>query len=159
MEIVLIAAMANNYVIGNHGEIPWHISEDLKRFKHLTLDHPVIMGRNTYESIFRRLSGSLPRRTNIVISTTLSSPTNILLVRNLDEALALAEERDTTSFVIGGERVYQEAIAVAQRLELTQLYSSFSGDAYFPRFDLCDWREFSRDKRESYDFVTYLRNS
>lgn len=158
MKLVLIAALANNYVIGNQGEIPWYIPEDLRRFKDLTLNHPVIMGRNTYDSILKRLHKPLPKRTNIVISTTLSPQSDMLIARDLDEALTIAETRDLdVSFVIGGERVYREAIDRAHRLELTELYSSYGGDAYFPRFDLCEWREFAREKRLTYDFVTYVR--
>ena len=99
MKITLIAAISENNVIGVEGKVPWHIPEDMKRFRELTLEHPAIMGRKTYESIPDRFR-PLPKRKNIVMSKSLNPKEGIYIARNVDEALVLAEEKD--SYVIGG---------------------------------------------------------
>ena len=103
MSLILIAAVSDNDVIGLNGKVPWYIPEDMKRFKELTLNHPVIMGRKTYESIPDN-SRPLPKRKNIILSRTLNHGDGIYIARNIEEVLALTENQD--SYVIGGRKIY-----------------------------------------------------
>lgn len=157
MDIALIAALSENHVIGNKGKIPWHIPEDLQRFKRLTLYHPVIMGRKTYESIIAALGKALPKRKNIVISSQKLKSEGITVVRTLDEALAHAQ--DTVCYIIGGERVYREALPRATRLELTHVRGNYEGDAFFPRFNVSEWNKSQSAMQQEYEFATYTRKS
>jgi dihydrofolate reductase len=135
VRISLIVAASTNNVIGVHGGMPWHLSEDLKRFKSLTLGKPVIMGRKTHESIGRALSG----RTNIVLSSNpdYESPGCEIATR-LDQALAYAGESDEV-MIIGGADVYQAFLPMAERIYLTRVRASVDGDARFPDLDPDDW--------------------
>ena len=161
MSVTLIAAVSDNNVIGLKGGIPWHIPEDVRRFKGLTLNHPVIMGRKTYESLPEKFR-PLPQRKNIVISNSLSSGDGIYVARNIDKALELAENVD--SFVIGGEKVYRMFLPIAERLEITRVHRDFEGDRFFPEVDYEEeWDLFSEERGVSenkgiqYSFLTYLR--
>jgi len=137
-DISIIAAISRNRVIGLRGKIPWHLSEDLKRFKTLTEDHPVIMGRKTYESLEKALFGRL----NIVISKNQNfNPLGIIAVNSLKEALEIAcfwDEKEI--FIIGGGEIYQQAIALTNRIYLTILDQNFIGDTFFPELDPKVWR-------------------
>ncbi len=167
-EIILIAAVAANNVIGQNGELPWRISEDMKRFKDLTMGHPVIMGRKTYESIFERLRKPLPGRRNIVLSTREDYRLDgVEVVGSLEDALALVERNprlefeENSIYVIGGASVYAAAMSFASKLEITQIDKSYIGDVYFPMVDKSLWTEMIRlDKwndLDKYSFVTYGR--
>jgi dihydrofolate reductase len=156
--VALIAAVAANGTIGLGSHLPWRLPEDLRRFKALTLGHPVIMGRRTWESIGR----PLPGRTNIVVtrSTRFAAP-GALIAHTLDEALATAAAADEV-FVIGGGELYRAALPLAQRLLLTEIRREFAGDAFFPAFDRAAFPETSRQPQPAvdgleYDFVEYLR--
>lgn len=157
MRVHLIAAVAKNGVIGAGGKMPWHLSEDLKRFKRLTLGHPVVMGRKTWDSLGR----PLPGRENIVVSRSATSLPGAIVARSLDEALARCAGAGD-AFVIGGGEVYAQALPRADVLDLTLLGRAFEGDARFPAFDPADWRETAREERVApdgmpYAFVTYER--
>jgi dihydrofolate reductase len=134
MKISLIAAMTRKGVIGNNNQLPWHIPEDLKRFKALTLGHPIIMGRKTWESLGR----ILPGRQNIVISRNreFKTPENVLLFLNLSEALAFCQSQKTPRcFIIGGGEIFKQALEspkLVNELFITWVESDISGDAYFP---------------------------
>lgn len=131
----VIAAVADNLAIGRKGEIPWRISADLRRFKALTMGHPVIMGRRTFESIGR----PLPGRLNIVVTGTMqSAPAGVALCRSLKEALGRADaESELEAAVIGGAALYREALQAASRLEITRVrLSPEDADAFFP-----EWRD------------------
>jgi len=159
MEVVLIAAVAANGVIGRDGEIPWHHPADLKRFKRLTTGHPVIMGRVTYEGIRADLGGPLPDRTNIVLTRgDLAGEDDVVVADGIEAAMAAAAEtgRDTV-FVAGGAAVYRAFLPRADRLELTELTAAHEGDTYFPEWDRGEWVERSRESHEAFDFVTYVR--
>src|SRR3989344_646152 len=104
MDLTLIVAISNNNVIGNNGKIPWRISEDLKRFRELTINHPVIMGRKTYDSFPEKFK-PLPRRKNIILSKSLDEKENIYVARTIEDALELTEGQDP--YVIGGKDIYQ----------------------------------------------------
>ena len=135
-ELVLVAAMARGRVIGRDGDMPWHLPADLAHFKALTLGHPVLMGRRTFESIGR----PLPGRTNIVISRTRPQlPDGVELAAGLEEGMRLAADASQL-MVIGGGQIYAEALPLAQRLELTLIDAEIDGDTFFPAFDPQDWR-------------------
>lgn len=151
MTVTLLVAMARDGLIGAEGRLPWHLPADLKRFRRLTLDHPIIMGRRTYESIGRPLD----RRTNIVLSRSLiKPPPGRLLARSFDEALALAaasggERAPEEVFVIGGAAVFRAALPVAGRIDRTIVEGDWSGDVFFPNdaFDPRQWRVVHRETR------------
>jgi dihydrofolate reductase len=137
--VTLIVAMAKNRAIGKDNALPWHIPEDLKRFKALTMGHPIIMGRKTFDSIGR----PLPGRRNIVISRnrTLAIP-GVDVAGSLEEALA-ACSAEPELFVIGGEQIYAQALVHADRIEMTEIEQAVDGDAFFPPIDDAMWIETS----------------
>lgn len=154
--IHLIAAVAENGIIGKDGGIPWNIPADLAHFKALTLGQTVIMGRRTYESIGR----PLPGRQNIVVSSTLQSLEGCSVAGSLQEALELAGETGGEIFVIGGARLYEEALPLAQQLDLTLVAGKPEGDTWFPAVDWVSFREVERVACESVpgcQFVTLVR--
>ena len=140
--IAIIAAVARDGVIGADGAMPWRLATDLRRFKALTLGHPVVMGRRTFESIGR----PLPGRTNIVISRrTDFAPEGTIVVGSLEAALgearhAAAADRRDTVFVIGGGEVYRAALPYADRLLVTHVDAEPAGDTRFPDIDPTDWK-------------------
>lgn len=145
MKIALIAAVAANGVIGVDNRLPWHLPEDLREFKRITLGKPVIMGRKTYQSIGR----PLPGRTNIVLTRQVGwRADGVRVVADLDAALALArelvDEADGEAVVIGGEQIYRQALPLADRLYLTLVDRVVAGDTRFPELDSDAWREVSR---------------
>ena len=164
--IVLLAAVANNGVIGRDNALPWRLSTDLKRFKALTLGKPVVMGRKTYLSIGK----PLPERTNIVITRDKNFRTQGVMVANsvdaaLDMARAEARRQDAGEImVIGGTEVFEQTMALADRLEITHVHARPEGDVYFPAIDPKLWRETARSEQPasprddaSVSFVTYER--
>lgn len=130
MIISLIAAMATNRVIGSKGRLPWHLPEDLARFRRLTWGHPIIMGRITYEGIGR----PLPGRTTIVISRQTDYPLpDCIVTHGIDGALAAARATGTDEvFICGGGQVYRELLPLAHRIYLTVVQESPAGDTFFP---------------------------
>jgi dihydrofolate reductase len=158
MNIVIIAALSTNGVIGNHGQIPWHISDDLKRFKRLTMGHAIIMGRKTYESIGR----PLPGRTNIVLTRNQSfqPPEAVQIYSSLGDALdACRRAGETTAYVIGGGEIYREALPVTDILALTHVHREVQGDAHFPSFERAQWTETNREDHPEYSYVEYRRRA
>lgn len=126
-----IAAMASNRVIGNDGGLPWHLPEDLKWFKKLTLDHPIVMGRKTMESLGR----ALPRRRSVVVSRSLeSAPEGYELVRSADEAVELLQEEEVV-FVIGGARLFAEMLPLCEEVYLSFIFEPYEGDVRLPVFE------------------------
>ena len=156
--ITMIAAVARNRVIGAGNALPWRLPEDLKRFKLLTLGHPIIMGRKTWES----LGHALPGRTNIVVSRSadLAIP-GAQRAGSLGEALdAAAATQADEIFIIGGADIYRQALPLAQRLQLTEIDQDYAGDVHFPPVDPALWRETAREAPRAeaafpYAFVTY----
>ena len=141
--LTVIAAVAENGVIGDGNDIPWHYPEDLAHFRDTTTGHPVIMGRRTYESIAARLGGPLPDRTNIVLSTTgVDAPSEVIVAESLDEAVAeasdIAEEGEV--FVIGGAAVYEQVLSRADRMVLTEIPGEYDGDTTFPEWQSENWQ-------------------
>ena len=162
----LVAALAKNRVIGRDNALPWRLSEDLKRFKALTLGHPVIMGRKTWDSIIARNGRALPGRLNIVISRSAQAGSNAeaSFAATLDEAIEIgAKSAAGEIFVIGGEQIYALALPRADRLYFTEVLVDVEGDAFFPAIVAGEWREVSREPGAAapgvlpHDFVVYER--
>jgi dihydrofolate reductase len=155
LRVVLVAAVADNGVIGSDGGIPWCIPEDMKHFRQVTTGHPVVMGRLTYESIGR----PLPNRANIVVTRTPGwSAEGVTVVASLQEALAAASEASGGEgtgdvMVIGGAQIYEAAIAMADVQILTEVHQSPEGDTFYPDFDRSEWVENRRESRDGYDWV------
>jgi len=158
MRVALIAAMDPRGVIGRGGALPWRLPEDLKRFRALTMNKPILMGRRTFESIGR----ALPGRRTIVVSRQLRQREGIEVVPSLAHALVLAADAQEV-MVCGGASLYAEALVVAERMYLTHLDACFEGDTYFPEVDWSEWREIRRERvspprtRHPHQNVTYSR--
>lgn len=155
--LYLIAAIASNGVIGRDGGMPWRLPEDLKHFKRLTVGHPVIMGRRTWESLGRK---ALPERENIVVTRSKGFEAPGAAVANsLEAALALCAG-EALAFVIGGGELYKAALPLAAGLVLTEIHKAYEGDARFPQYDRSRWRETQREGHAAadgtkFDFVRY----
>ncbi|NCO11445.1 dTMP kinase [Candidatus Pacearchaeota archaeon CG_4_9_14_0_2_um_filter_39_13] len=160
-ELIIIAGVAKNNVIGKNNELPWHLKEDLKHFKELTFGFPVIMGRNTYESILQTLGKPLPGRKNIVITSQKDYDTNTetIISHSLQEAIKKAHELSDKAYVIGGQQIYKQALPLADKLEITHIHKKFDGDAYFPEITGNDWLETKREDKKGenleFSFSTY----
>ena len=152
MSVTLILAAAENGVIGKDGAIPWHISDDLKRFKALTLGKTVVMGRKTWDSLPRK---PLPERRNIVVTRQKTWQADGA------ETMALEQALEAEVFVIGGAEIYRAALPRTDRIELTEVHRAFDGDAEF-EFDRKGWKEIARENHATpeglaYSFVTLTR--
>jgi dihydrofolate reductase len=154
--IYLVAAVASNGIIGANGALPWRLPEDLKHFKRVTLGHPVIMGRRTWES----LKGPLPGRDNIVVTRTAGyEAPGAAVASSLEAALALCLG-ERVAFVIGGSRLFAESLPFAAGLVMTEIYRDFDGDTWFPPYDRSRWKETQREPHATaegmkFDFVLY----
>ncbi|TDR33193.1 dihydrofolate reductase [Hydromonas duriensis] len=167
VRISLIAAVAQNLALGKNNQLLWHLPNDLQFFKRTTLNHPIIMGRKTYDSIGR----PLPKRLNIVISRQFDLLIEgCVVVPSLRAAIALASHVEHQPegvapevFVIGGAQIYAEALPMAARLVLTEVKQNFEADVFFPQWDKNDWQEVWRESHYDeasglgYDFVDYHR--
>lgn len=149
MRISLIAAVAEDGTIGRDGRLPWHLPDDLRRFRALTTGHHVIMGRRTFESIGR----PLPQRTNLVLSRDPALRADgIQVFSSLETALAFARVAgESEAFVIGGAAIYALALPLADRIYLTRVAARVGGDAVFPPIDEADWSERSREPHAADD--------
>ena len=151
VDLVIVAAVAENGVIGAEGGMPWHYPADLAHFKRLTTGHPVIVGRTTYESIAARIGGPLPDRTSVVLTTRdLDLPEGAVVAGDLDEAVALAaadaaDRGVDEAYVIGGAAVYEQFLDHADRMVLTEVPERPDGDTRFPEWDADAWREVDRE--------------
>jgi dihydrofolate reductase len=166
MQIVLIAAVADNGVIGRGGTMPWRLKSDMQHFRALTMGKPVVMGRKTYDSLHIK---PLPGRTNIVVTRDKSfTAPGVLVAPSLSAALEAARgdalRRGADIMVIGGANIYAQALPMADRLEITQIHMAPQGDSLFPPIDPALWGEASReghpagsDDDAAYDFVSYLK--
>ncbi len=160
MRLTLVAALDRNGAIGRDNALPWHLPDDLRRFKAVTLAHPVLMGRRTAESLGR----ALPKRRNLVLSRSGQVPfAGMESFASL--AAALAAVGDAEVMVIGGGDVFAETLPLAQRMVLTHVDTVVDGaDAFFPRFDPADWRVTDRQPHPidachpvAFEFVDYWR--
>jgi dihydrofolate reductase len=154
--VYLVAAVADNGIIGAHGKLPWHLPEDLKHFKQLTLGHPVIMGRRTWES----LGKPLPGRENIVVTRRPDyQAAGASIARSIEGAVALCAG-EPVAFVIGGAEIYAAALPLADGLVLTEIHKDYEGDTRFPPWDRTAWRVSQKETHTAgdgvrFDFVLY----
>jgi dihydrofolate reductase len=156
--VYLVAALARNGVIGAHGRLPWHLPEDLQHFKKLTLGHPVIMGRRTWESLGR----PLPGRENIVVTRRADyAADGASKSASVEAAVALCAGAPV-AFVIGGAEIYAAALPLADGLVLTEIDRDYAGDTRFPAWDRKAWKATQREAHTSkegvrFEFVLYER--
>ncbi|MGI9175060.1 MAG: dihydrofolate reductase [Rhodothermales bacterium] len=161
-ELVLIAAVAEaNRVIGKDGELPWHLPEDLKRFKRLTMGHPLLMGRRTFESLVDQFGGPLPGRRNVVLTSRGALPgyPDVETHASIEEAMQALKGSERI-FIGGGGAVYEQFLPQADCLELTLVEGDYDGDAFFPEYERLVGPVFEvteEDARDGFRFVTYKR--
>jgi dihydrofolate reductase len=152
--VVLVAAVADNGVIGLDGGIPWRIPQDLQHFRQTTLGNTVVMGRATYDGI----GHPLPHRTNVVLSRDPAwNADGVFVASGVDEALGLARDFEGDVMVIGGGHVYAAAMPAATHQVLTEVHQAPAGDTFYPDWDRSQWRETAREQRDGFDFVWWER--
>lgn len=154
----VIVAVARNNVIGLDNTLPWHLPEDLKRFRALTTGHHIIMGRKTYESLGRLLPG----RTTVIVTRNPNYKVEGALIASSLEAAIVLSQSDDEAFLIGGAELYQHGLELANKLYVTEIALEVVGDAHFPAVDTVEWQETSREAHTSeqglaFSYVTYLR--
>ena len=144
MRLSIVVAMDSNRLIGKDNGLPWHLPADLAFFKKLTTGNTILMGRKTFDSIGR----PLPNRRNIVITRNADIEiTDCEVVNSIEKALLLAQS-ETEVMVIGGAKLYQQILPIADRLYITQVEGEFDGDTYFPHYDEDDWLEVSCESHQ-----------
>lgn len=161
LKISIIVAIAQNYAIGKDNDLLWHLSEDLKRFKRITIDSTIIMGRNTYLSLPRR---PLPKRTNVIISDIPDDHfEGAETVSSIKAALDYCST-ESESFIIGGGSIYSQFMTLANKLYITKVHQDFEADTFFPEINEQEWELVEEspvhvDENNSlrYSFLTYLR--
>lgn len=160
-KLTIIVAAAENDAIGKDNKLIWHLGDDLKRFKNLTNNHHIIMGRKTFESFPK----PLPNRTHVVITrqNDYVVPSGVIVVHNLEDAID-AVKSDMQPFIIGGGQIYKQALQIADRIELTRVHENFEADTFFPKIDPSMWIEtanvfHTKDEKHNYEFsfLTYKR--
>jgi len=158
--ISFIVAMDKNRVIGKDNQLPWHLPADLKFFKRVTMGHPIIMGRNTYESIGK----PLPGRENIIVTRNKEyAQEGCTIIHSVDELLQMASRQNEEVFVIGGAELFQATFSMADRLYITKIEEEFTGDTYFPEFNQSEWELVSqekgiRDEKNPYEYFFTIYN-
>ncbi|MEH7224390.1 dihydrofolate reductase [Bacillus sp. JJ1566] len=160
--ISLLVAMDKNQLIGRDNDLPWRLPADLAYFKRVTMGHPIIMGRKTYDSIGR----PLPGRENIIVTRDTSyTAEGCKVIHSIDEIVKMNEEIDQELFVIGGAEIFKAILPYSDRLYITEIEEEFEGDTYFPAFDKSLWKIISeekgiRDEKNPYDytFLVYEKN-
>jgi dihydrofolate reductase len=163
--ITIIVAIAKNGVIGNKGDLPWHISEDLKRFKKITLKKPVLMGRKTYDSIVEKIGGALPERENLILTKQKeieSFDPNTLFFNNISQIFSwLKSKKHEHLYIAGGTSIYEKFLPIASRIEVTHIHKDFEGDTVFPSWDKKVWKttkgELKKDTKTGlvFNYTTY----
>lgn len=157
MKISLIVAVAEDRAIGDKGNLLWHLSSDLKRFKAITTGHTIIMGRKTYDSL---PNGALPNRRNIVISRQLKNLKDAEVYSDIDEALKATSDEDIV-YIIGGGEIYKKTFPRADELHITLVHKSYpEADTRFPEWKLTDWNilkqeQIGQDEKNELDYVYY----
>jgi dihydrofolate reductase len=148
--VVMVAAVADNGVIGSGGDIPWSNPEDLKHFRRVTTGNTVVMGRKTFESI----GHPLPYRTNVVVTRQPDwSHEGVFVAGTIEDAIALSQAFEGDIMVIGGGEIYAAALPLADEQILTEIHQSPEGDTRYPVFDATEWAETKRETYDGYDFV------
>nr|WP_209125037.1 dihydrofolate reductase [Alkalihalobacillus sp. BA299] len=141
--ISFLVAMDKNRVIGKDNDLPWRLPADLAYFKKVTMGHPIVMGRKTYESIGR----PLPGRENIIITRNQNySAEGCTVLHSLDDVKKVIDDSTKEVFIIGGAEIFKEAFPIADKLYITHIDEAFEGDTYFPAFSDQEWKEVSREK-------------
>jgi dihydrofolate reductase len=154
VRVILVAAVADNGVIGLGDEIPWRLPEDLRHFRAVTKDKTVVMGRKTFESI----GHPLPYRTNIVVTRREDwAHEHVFVTHSLEEAVTLGRGIATDVMVIGGGEIYREAMPLADGQIITEVHQSPEGDTHYPDFDREEWTEVRREPHDGFDFVWWER--
>lgn len=157
MKISLIVAVAEDRAIGDKGNLLWHLSSDLKRFKAITTGHTIIMGRKTYDSL---PNGALPNRRNIVISRQLKSLKDAEVYSDIDEALKATSDEDIV-YILGGGEIYKKTFPRADELHITLVHKSYpEADTRFPEWKLTDWNilkqeQIGQDEKNELDSIYY----
>jgi dihydrofolate reductase len=156
--LTLVVAIDAQRGIGVDNKLPWHLPEDLAHFKRVTLGHPIIMGRKTFDSIGR----PLPKRRNIVVTRNAGwSHEGVEVAASLEQAIAMVGDEEAS--IIGGAQIFGESMGFANRMIVTEIHHTFRCDTFFPPFDPAVWVETAREKHHSeangygFDFVTYER--
>ncbi|MDO9068323.1 MAG: dihydrofolate reductase [Deltaproteobacteria bacterium] len=152
-EKIIIVAMTRDRVIGLNGRMPWHISDDLKLFKRITLGGTVIMGRTTFQSIGK----PLPGRNNIVVSATVKDIPGATVCQTFEEAVKKAEVLGQKIFFIGGASIYRQALAIADAMHVSWVMHKYSGDTHFPKFDMSLWQEKEKNECPEFTHILYQR--
>ena len=156
--ISIIVATAKNGIIGKNGEIPWYLPDDLKHFAKITRGHTVIMGRKTYESIIKRLGHPLPDRKNIVITSQADyKAPDCLVVSSINEVIKTLPTEEEV-FIIGGGKIYEEFLPIADKLYITEVAMECEGDTFFPSIEKDSWEIISsephaKDEKNLFDFT------
>lgn len=148
--------MADNRVIGCDGRLPWHLPEDLKFFKRMTLGHPVLMGRKTFESIIATIGKPLPQRMNIVLSRTMAAREDVQVIRSIDELWRLPELAIPV-YLIGGAKLYETLLPQCDELLLTQIRKAYDGDAFLPPFEHLFQLEEVLGQGNDFEFRRYVK--
>jgi dihydrofolate reductase len=159
MKVSAIVAASKNSVIGSDNEIPWYLQEDFKFFKQTTMNHHIIMGRKTFESIGK----PLPKRTNIVITRNpFFVATGVIVVNSLEAALTIADENgETEAFIIGGGTIYEQAFSILDCIYYTEVQTELAGDTFFPTINLEDWEKTivktqAANEKNDFDFEIHM---
>ncbi|MFE4813864.1 dihydrofolate reductase [Peribacillus simplex] len=155
--ISLIVAMDQNRVIGKNNELPWHLPADLQYFKKVTMGHPIVMGRKTFESIGR----VLPGRENVIVTRNQDyKAEGCVVLHDIEQIKTFADSRDEEVFVIGGAEIFKEILPVTDRLYITEIHETFEGDTFFPVIDENQWDKVSSNpgsidekNRYAHDFI------
>lgn len=153
--ISLLVAMDKNQLIGKDNDLPWRLPADLAYFKRVTMGHPIIMGRKTYDSIGR----PLPGRENIIVTRDTSyEAEGCKVIHSIEEIVKMNEQTDQELFVIGGAEIFKEILPHSDRLYITEINEEFEGDTYFPAFDKVEWKVISEEKgikneKNPYDYT------
>jgi len=157
-EIIIIAAMAENRVIGKNNVIPWSLKEDMAHFRKLTNGWPCIMGRKTWESLPKK---PLPGRLNIVISKTMTADSISSESVKFFPSLPLAVEYCSSYekvFICGGQAIYKQALEFADKIELNLINKQYEGDTFFPEIDSGSWSVINTENFDTFSFITYAKN-
>ncbi len=150
-------AVSDNLIIGSDNELPWYFSEDLKRFREITMGKTVVMGRKTYESIVKRLGKPLPGRKNVVITRQVGYkvPEGVLVFGSLEEVFSALKNEDL--YIIGGEQIFKLALPYAEKIYMTHIHGSYRGDAYFVKIDWSLWDKVEEERYPNYTFAVYQK--
>ena len=154
--ITIIAAVAENGVIGNKGKIPWHFPEDFRHFKKTTEGQVVVMGRKTFESLPEKFR-PLPNRANIIVSSNMPEQKGIEVAHSYEESIQKAKKHSKEIFIIGGSSLFERALKDADRMILSHVEGSPEGDVYFPKFSGNAWDVVSEKQHHGFKIVEYKR--